>query len=298
MTQKFARLRQDTTAAPHRCPLKSKEAMDLQVCLCGDNSNTGLLIRCTKKQDIQVDADGFAECPDCRPHINCGPGGISNLTRWHQGTKICKETWIKLDNNKGKKDGSLLSFLRKKPVPIASNSPAPALVHSTALVPSSTTAAVPAPALILVTSHAVSEEKSLPTPVPVIKRIQVAVARLPLSVPEGMIGDALAGLRVDPTTLADPALGPNGLWERFLNGFLKTHLGWGIGAPGSELMRWGSLGMTGLLRFVEYFVAEHGVSPMLFEGKLNHLLEEVDKMWVPYHLYLLKTDRFLKLFPD
>lgn len=117
-------------------------------------------------------------------------------------------------------------------------------------------------------------------PTHVIQRLRAAANRLPSSIAEGTSKDALAGSAEDPKSLTDPAMGPDELWEELLNAKLKAHLGWGAELSGAELVRQGSLGIFGLLEFVEYFIVERGVSAALFEGKLNHLLEEIDIMLV------------------
>ncbi|KAF9455979.1 hypothetical protein BDZ94DRAFT_1302808 [Collybia nuda] len=118
------------------------------------------------------------------------------------------------------------------------------------------------------------------SPTHVIQRLRAAANQLPLSVAEGTPEDALAGFAEDPKSLTDPTMGPDELWEEFLNAKLKAHLGWGVESSGAELVRRGSLGISGLLGFVEYFIMERGVSVALFEEKLNHLLEEIDTILI------------------
>ena len=76
----------------------------------------------TAKTDMTIeteppphDADGFAICPDCGSHVNCGMIGLPNLEKRHCGTKVCKAARQKQDNDaKKKKDGTKLNFLRPK----------------------------------------------------------------------------------------------------------------------------------------------------------------------------------------
>ena len=70
-----------------------------------------------------LDADGYAQCPDCGTRIHCGTVGLANLEKRHRGKKICLETKAKRDKNmKTKKNRTLLSFF---------NQPKTSLVPST-----------------------------------------------------------------------------------------------------------------------------------------------------------------------
>jgi len=62
---------------------------------------------------IELDADGFATCPDCGERVNCGTVGISIITKQHRGTKKCLKTKEKHDKKeKGEVQKSLLAFMR------------------------------------------------------------------------------------------------------------------------------------------------------------------------------------------
>ncbi|KAF8223005.1 hypothetical protein L208DRAFT_1412560 [Tricholoma matsutake] len=44
-----------------------------------------------------LDAEGYAICPDCDSHVNCGTIGLANLEKCHRGKKICKAAQQKQD---------------------------------------------------------------------------------------------------------------------------------------------------------------------------------------------------------
>jgi len=92
------------------------------------------------------------------------------------------------------------------------------------------------------------------------------------SVPEGSMNDRLARFSVNPRDYDDPSLDADGLWEEVLNSFLKGALGWGTEETMDGVVRRGVMGMSGILRFAQYFIEERGVNEILFEGKLSHLL--------------------------
>lgn len=226
-----------------------------------------------------MDARNFVQCPECRVQFNCGPGGIVNYEKRHRGKKVCAERKAKLDKAASqKKDGSILTFLRKKPTAVPPLTSAPPMVYSVsnpvmhALDLSSTILPLPEARM-----EPVPTRTSLP-PTHIISRLRVAIARIPVTVPEATASDALSGFSGDPALLADSSLGSDDLWENVLNSLIKTYLGWG--EEGTDLVRRGHLGLSGLLRFVEYFILERGVSADLFDGKLNHLMRGVENMLV------------------
>ena len=49
-----------------------------------------------------IDAEGYAVCPDCGTRIKCGPTGLANLEKRHQGTATCKAAQAK--HEKAEKD--------------------------------------------------------------------------------------------------------------------------------------------------------------------------------------------------
>ena len=67
-----------------------------------------LLIRVLENFQPVLDAEGYAECPDCEARIHCSTIGLANLEKQHHGTKTCLETKAKRDKNvKMTRNGSL-----------------------------------------------------------------------------------------------------------------------------------------------------------------------------------------------
>ena len=85
----------------------------------------------TSLQNIPIDNEGFAVCPDCSTKIQCGTGGVGNLNKRHRGKKPCIEAQRKRDKDaKKKKDGSILAFMKPKPMAVPTTvTPAP-LIHA------------------------------------------------------------------------------------------------------------------------------------------------------------------------
>jgi hypothetical protein len=93
------------------------------------------------------------------------------------------------------------------------------------------------------------------------------VHRITDSIPEATGGNPLSGFARDPTKVFNPRMKLADLWEGFLNLFMKSNLGWDTSIPAAHLVQHGDLGLSALLRFVEYFVLEQGVDWELFDGK-------------------------------
>jgi hypothetical protein len=86
------------------------------------------------------------------------------------------------------------------------------------------------------------------------------VHRIPDSIPEATEGNPLSGFARDPTKVFNPRMKLADLCEGFLNSFMKSNLGWNTSIPAAHLVQRGDLGLSALLRFVEYFVLEQGVN--------------------------------------
>ena len=54
-----------------------------------------LLIRVLENFQSVLDAEGYAECPDCEAHIHCGTVGLANLEKQHHGMKTYLEMNLK-----------------------------------------------------------------------------------------------------------------------------------------------------------------------------------------------------------
>ncbi|KAF8152206.1 hypothetical protein B0H34DRAFT_784500 [Crassisporium funariophilum] len=173
----------------------------------------------------KIDQEGYVTCPDCGMRVNCGMVGISNLTKRHCGTKKCLELKARRDKKwKGMAQGSLLVFIKPKPMMV------PPMVEGTSLIQ----------------SNAISTRSSNSTPLtyltlveskPINGRSQF-VTKL-----EGLIRRLPANL---PNTEGDE------LWEANLNRFLKEVLGWGTENCMDSIICQGKKGMDGVLEFTRY----------------------------------------------
>ena len=229
----------------------------------------------TTKELPVLDAEGYAICPDCDSRVKCGTIGLANLEKRHRGTKVCKAAQEKRDKKaKTKKNGTILSFLKPKAAPVPSTVSSQARVHSYRLA---ATDAIPA---VSTTPQAAQIETvsstSLPVAAPIfnsfIETLRNLVKNLPESAPEASEFNRLAVFGGNPKEFDDPSLDADELWEKTLNGVLKSTLGWGTEGNMDEIIRRGRWGLDGLVNFATYFVEERGVSEGLFEGKLSNLV--------------------------
>ncbi|RXW21059.1 hypothetical protein EST38_g4790 [Candolleomyces aberdarensis] len=220
-------------------------------------------------------------CPLCKETVRVGSGGTSNYAQ-HENKPKCKDARAKLilrggqPKPKPKPNASIIGFLKPKATLVTSQASAIPRSHpiqssfasepitsqnlSQPYVPTEIQAAEANPALDLVS------------------RLWNLVQRLPSSVPEASEDDALAIFAGDPQALNNATSASEDLWEEVINGMLKHSLGWGTETDIKNIIQRGARGVEGLLNFVEYFVESRGVNEALFEGKLTHLMDEMDKL--------------------
>ncbi|GLB44007.1 hypothetical protein LshimejAT787_1501910 [Lyophyllum shimeji] len=225
-----------------------------------------------------LDAEGYAICPDCGMRVNCGSVGLPNLDKRHRGTKVClKRQATQAQAGKGKKNASIMSFLRPKPVPVPSTVTAPALVGGAGASLLSEPARE-AEEILLAPSHASPSSK--PDEVPILQMLRVLVSRIPDTVPEATHDDALAVFGGDPASFIDPEPEMDGddIWQGMMNATLKRVFGWQTEVDLTTVIKRGPLGMDGFVRFIEYYIVDRGVPAALLEGKLEHLLDTLEKM--------------------
>ena len=222
-----------------------------------------------------LDTEGYAVCPDCDSRVNCGTIGLANLEKRHRGKKICEAAQQKRDKEAKTKDGNILSFLKPKATSVRSTVNSAALVHSYKLATHLAIDAIPTASTTAVQDKTISltfKPVSEPISDSFIKTLQNLVKDLPASVPEASEIDRLAVFGQNPKEFDDAALDADELWEKTLNGILKSTLGWGMEGNMDEIIRRGRWGLDGLVNFATYFVEQRGVSEGLFEGKLTHLV--------------------------
>jgi hypothetical protein len=202
--------------------------------------------------------------------------GIANLEQRHRGKKICRETRERRDKEKKtKKNGSLLTFFGKQPniISVPSNVWPSAPVYGRKLPTAGPAASVASSAICPLDTaiEPVVSQRNL------IEKLSELIENLPESIPEASVYDRLAIFAGNPVEYDDISLSPDDLWEATLNGLFKSALGWGTEVDMDEVIRRGRKGLQGLVNFVKYFVVKRGVSIGLFEGKLAHLMAELEK---------------------
>uniref|UniRef100_A0A8H7XX72 Uncharacterized protein n=1 Tax=Psilocybe cubensis TaxID=181762 RepID=A0A8H7XX72_PSICU len=229
------------------------------------------------QEDIPVDADGYAICPDCQKAIKCGPGGSKNLNLRHRGTAKCKAAAAKLSTKAKLKDSSLKGFFMKR---------GPALAR----VPTTTTLPVILPkdtplCETTTTDNVLSQPPPSVTPEPscaptvkwfksnLANALQTLVDGLPPPSTDIALADnILSAFHTDPSNYNNPLVSDEDLWEEVLNPLLKDILGWGTELDVEAIVRGNRDGLNGLAPFVEFFVVCRRVDEALFEGKLGHLM--------------------------
>jgi len=206
--------------------------------------------------------------------------GLANLEKRHRGTKACREAQAKRDKEaKKNKNGSILSFLKHKVATVPSTVSSSAPLHSHKLgqtLVAATDPTIPVDSPLEDVASQISQPVSEPTADDFISKLQKLVKNLPDSIPEASYFDKLAVFGGDPRGFDDPNISADDLWEMGLNEVLKATLGWRKEGDMDQIIRRGKWGLDGLVHFVAYFIKERGVSEVLFKGKLDYLIEELE----------------------
>ncbi|KAG6843636.1 hypothetical protein H0H93_000460, partial [Arthromyces matolae] len=151
-----------------------------------------------------LDGEGYAVCPDCYARINCGTAGLSNLNLQHRGTAKCRATAAKRDKNmKTRKNQSILTFMKPKPIPVPSTVASVGILHP---------------------SSYITPRDDVPA---VISKLRTLIGQLPATIPDAIPSDDLAIFGCDPVTFDNLDLPPEEIWEESVNKTLKSVLGWG-----------------------------------------------------------------------
>ena len=184
-----------------------------------------------------LDAEGYAQCPDCGTRIHCGTVGLANLEKRHRGKKICLETKAKRDKSaKTKKNGTLLNFF---------NQPKPSLVPSTVpVVQPVSSPALPREKTANTKMAVVAQERHVPVVKqpgvsPFVKKLINLATKLPQKIPEASYNDKLAEFGQNPANFDNKTFNHDDLWEEEINPRLKRVLGWGTEGNMKELIRRG-----------------------------------------------------------
>uniref|UniRef100_A0A8H7XJQ8 Zinc finger PHD-type domain-containing protein n=1 Tax=Psilocybe cubensis TaxID=181762 RepID=A0A8H7XJQ8_PSICU len=243
---------------------------------------------------IEVDADGYAKCPDCFDRIRCGPGGIKNLEARHRGTAKCRAKAAKLQKSGAKlKDGSISMFLKRTNPADKIRVPSQTIIpKKIGFIPESTPLLstplqkMPSELDLNLSQHTETLTVAVSNTVqrlPVTwyksnlaNKMQTLVNNLPAA-SQHSTSDLLEGFNRNPAEYDDLSISNEDLWEVVLNPLLKSLLGWGTSLDVAAVIEGQHDGLNGLAPFIEYFVVQRHVEESLLEGKFSHLIEGLNK---------------------
>lgn len=101
--------------------------------------------------------------------------------------------------------------------------------------------------------------------------LRQATTHLPNSIPEANDDDVLARF-----TAKLPLVDRDSAWE-FLDPILNNVVGWGASVEKvAGLIRRGPKGLEAMVRYLESFVVEYGISGVLLEGKIAVLMKAIE----------------------
>ncbi|KAF8815932.1 hypothetical protein BYT27DRAFT_7230107 [Phlegmacium glaucopus] len=207
-----------------------------------------------------VDANGFVRCPECDTRVNCGTASLANLAQ-HQGKGPCQKAKAKRDKDTKKKGN------------IEETNAVPSMVTHSMPIQSQMLAATSRPIILTAPASPSLETTAIAGPVfnSVLGKLCHLIDQLPDSIPEATAYNKLTVFGSNPAVYDDTSLDSDDLWEKSLNGLLKSD-------DMENLIRRGRNRLDGLTNFVKHFVVKWGVNEALFEGKLLHLLNKLEEI--------------------
>jgi hypothetical protein len=241
------------------------------------------------KSKITYGIDFKVECPLCKEMIPVGYAGPIGLAQ-HQGRKKCMATCER--KQKEKKKGKIRTLFEvgvKKTSDIASSS-------TTTPLPSSINHHIPPiivhPTDVLNRDHSHSEDLLVLHPhentgtsrrqgcnfaLDLLRQLKDAERTMGSNIPVGQQGDEIAAYG-KVSAMAQCLNIPNDeVWE-VVNPGLDRLLGFGRALDDIQsIVRRGPLGVLGLLEYLTYLVEEKGVDGGLIEGKINVLIDAINK---------------------
>lgn len=106
----------------------------------------------------------------------------------------------------------------------------------------------------------------------IASELEQLISNLPTNIGVQTGSDPLNVFTTNPRLVDDLSLFPDSLWEEIFNGIFKGALGWGTMLIVSDIVQNRQAELHKIVHYIYYFVGECGVSEVLMEGKLAHLM--------------------------
>ena len=105
-----------------------------------------------------------------------------------------------------------------------------------------------------------------------IASVRSLASQLPMSIPEGFLGEPLAPFSEKPFIDKDS----DDFWETCGDRMSSSVLGWGTPSTQvASIIRRGKFGIDGLIEWIKYVIVEGVVDEVLVEGKLSCLADAI-----------------------
>ncbi|KAF7328292.1 hypothetical protein MSAN_02488500 [Mycena sanguinolenta] len=218
---------------------------------------------------------GKATCPKCGTLLRYGTAGVANLVKTHENKQSCLDAKAKRDREKARrKDGNMLSFFKKAPLPqhVPSTVDAPRPVASGSSGPKHNPAKITpqSPVAPLLSTSVPSSHI-----IRLLNQFRGNVVLLPSTVPTADDTNPLSAFSSEPATYVDAKTKRGELWEALAPVFHGVFDYGGTQDARIALVQRGPLGLHGLLRFLEYFIVERGLEGAMIELKIEQMIEAV-----------------------
>lgn len=109
-------------------------------------------------------------------------------------------------------------------------------------------------------------------------KLKEAEDRMDVTIPLGKDGDEISSFDVERAKSQCMAVAKDEVWE-IINPQLDRSLGFGRSTSEIQsLLRRGNMGVTGFRRYLTYLVEEGGVTGVMLEGKVERLIDAINRM--------------------
>ena len=228
---------------------------------------------------MKYDRSYVLQCPECLENIHLGYAGPKGMQQ-HQGSKKCRASITKMEKEKkNQKIRTLFEVGLCKSANSTTQQASPQQPILNNIGPLSKPAILVSNGEGLTVSEATSTRKGCVAAWTLLDTLSKRVQELEENdkLPIGDIGDELAAFNKASAEAACAGVSDEAVWEA-INPQLDRLLGFGKSTEEVLLLlRRGEKGLQGLLGFLEYVVGEKGVAGSLLEGKINLLVETIDK---------------------
>ena len=224
-------------------------------------------------------------CPSCGEDVHVGTAGPSGLAQ-HEGKGPCRKSQAKKEQKRQARTLFDLGLKRVKDIPTSSpaaagssakknlKSPSPVVVVQKTLQGLGTEAYTSSPMVPGQARRGCEQGWELMT------KLKDAEDRMDATIPLGKEGDEISFFGIEKAKGQCMGVDKGEIWE-IVNPELDRFLGFGRSASEIQsLIRRGKMGVTGFREYLTYLVEEGGVAGVMLDGKVERLIDAINKSFI------------------